>query len=135
MAKGNKNPKTENLVSIGDMPREKQLEVTSAGGKARQEQRRKRKAMREQLEMLLSLPVSDDDAAQFEALGIDTDNMDNQMLMLVAMFQKVLSGQKGDVQAFLALRDTVGEKPTDKLEVGNANTDKLDSILRQLRED
>lgn len=125
----------ENLVSIGDQPREKQLEITSAGGKARQEQVKQRKAMKEQLEMLLSLPASASEQKRLAKLGINADNMDNQMLMLVAMFQKVLSGAKGDVQAFLALRDTVGEKPTDKVQVENPNADKLESILRQLRED
>lgn len=134
MAKGNPNPKTENLVSIGDMPREKQLEVTSAGGKARQEQIRKRKAMREQLELLLSLPAPEDDKKRFNRLGIDADNMDNQMRLLVAMFNKVLSGQKGDVQAFIALRDTVGDKPTDKMAVGVDNG-LLDDILKQLEDD
>lgn len=131
---GKRKYNVENLVSIGDQPREKQLEITSAGGKARQEQVRKRKAMRDQLELLLSLPVNDEGTRlDLEALGIDEANCDNQMMMLVAMFHKVLSGDKGDVQAFLAIRDTVGEKPTDKVQVGNANTDKLDSILRQLR--
>ena len=132
MAKQKNN--TDNLVSIGDQPREKQLEITSAGGKARQEQLRKRKAMKEQLEMLLTLPVASPKAKkQIQALGISDDDMDNQMLMLIAMFQKACSGQKGDVQAFVAIRDLIGEKPTEKVQVENPNTDKLDSILRQLR--
>ena len=130
---GKRKKNTENLVSIGDQPRDKQLEITTAGGKARQEQVRKRKAMKEQLELLLAMPVCDEARHDLEALGIDEENCDNQMLMLVAMFRKVLSGDKGDVQAFIALRDSIGEKPTEKVQVENPNADKLDSILRQLR--
>lgn len=136
MAKGNPNPKTENLTSIGDFPREKQLEITSKGGKASAEARRKRKEMKEQLETLLTLPVaSPKTKQQLKALGITEDDMNNQMQMLVAMFKKACSGAKGDVQAFLAIRDLIGEKPTEKVQVETVNADKLDSILRQLEED
>lgn len=131
----NQNPNLENLKNIGDLPREKQLEVTSKGGKASGEARRKRKEMKEQLELLLSLPIaSEKTKTQFKVLGIPEDNMDNQMQMLVAMFKKVLSGEKGDVQAFIALRDTAGDKPTDKVQVG-VDTGLLDDIMKQLEED
>lgn len=131
----NDNPNTENLVSIGDMPREKQLEITSKGGKASAEARRKRKEMREQLETLLTLPIaSPKTKSQLKALGITEDNMDNQMQLLVAMFKKACSGAKGDVQAFLAIRDLMGEKPVDKVQVG-VDTGLLDDIMKQLDED
>ena len=42
------------------------------GGKARQAQVRRRKALKEQMELLLTLPLTDERAKkQFESMGID----------------------------------------------------------------
>lgn len=93
---------------------EEQREIARLGGIKSGEVRREKKAMKEQIELLLSLPLKDEKAKkQLESLGIDTDNIDNQMAMVISMWQRAI---KGDVQAFNTLRDTVGEKPTDKVE-------------------
>lgn len=112
----------ENLIPFGERTESEQRAIQSAGGKASGEARRKRKAMREQAEMLLSLPFNDYENADGKSVletfkrvtGIeDVSEIDNQMAMLIAMWQKALSGSKGDVQAFNSLRELVGEKQTD----------------------
>lgn len=125
---------SENLISLADRPPEERSKIARAGGIASAEAQRKKKAMREQLELLLALPVKDKAAKTMKAMGIDSDNADNQMQMLVAMFKKACSGQQGDVQAAQFIRDTVGEKPTDKVAV-EVDDGLLDDILQQLEED
>lgn len=98
---------------------------------------RKKKLMKDQISLLLSLPfpdVSDKTGKKirttFKQLGIDEENIDNQMAMIIAMWQRAL---KGDYQAFNSLRDTVGEKPKDEVSVENPNATKiLSSISKQL---
>lgn len=107
------------------------------GGIKSGEARRKKKLMKDQISLLLSLPfpdVSDKTGKKirttFKQLGIDEENIDNQMAMIIAMWQRAL---KGDCQAFNSLRDTVGEKPKDEVSVENPNATKiLSSISKQL---
>ena len=76
----------------------------SKGGKKSGEVRRKRKARKEQMEMLLTLPVKNQEKV-FEYQGlyyINEKEIDNQMALIVAMYAKAL---KGDVQAFNAIRE------------------------------
>lgn len=66
------------------------------------EVRRQRKAMKEQMEMLLSLPFKQEKQLKFmKSLGIEEEEIDNQMALMVAMYAKAL---KGDVQAFNSIR-------------------------------
>ncbi len=116
----------QNLIPFGDRTESEQRAIQSAGGIASGKARRERKKMREQAEMLLSLPfqnreIQDQDGNVKSLLeeykkvsGIDNiEDIDNQMAMLIAMFNVVLGGGKGSVQAFNSLRELVGEKQTD----------------------
>lgn len=82
------------------------------GGKKSGEVRRQRKAMKEQMEMLLSLPFKNKKQFNFmKELGIEENNIDNQMALIVAMYGKAL---KGDVQAFNTIREVVQDEKTIK---------------------
>ena len=62
--------------------------------------------------MLLSLPFKQSEALDFmKDLGIEEDNLDNQMALIVAMYGKAL---KGDVQAFNTIREVVQDEKTVK---------------------
>lgn len=100
------------------------VEEASRGGKRSAEVRRKRKSMREQAELLLSLPLKNKNAIkQLEELGIDVDNTDNQMAMLVIQWNKAL---KGDLSSLAFLRDMVGEKPKEQVSIdGNITSNPL----------
>ena len=128
----------ENLISLADRTTEEQREIATAGGKASGESRRARKAMRAQAELLLSLPLKDAKLSkQLEALGIDPDNIDNQMAMIIAMWQQVLKGKKGSVNAFNSLRDLVGEKPKEVIEIHSTDEaiKELDNIIESKKAD
>lgn len=128
----NKNGNPQNLKNLADRPKEERIEIAKAGAAAAVEARRKKKAMKEQLETLLALPSQNKKAlSKMKALGIDDENADNQMQMLVSIFLKACTG---DTFAANFIRDTVGEKPTDKHAV-EVNTGLLDDIVKQLDED
>lgn len=111
----------QNLIPFNKQTEEEQREKARKGGIASGVARRKRKAMKENLELLLSLKVQDKKIkAVMKALGIKESEMTNQMAMQVAMLNQSL---KGNVQAYKELRDTVEGKPTDNIKVdGNINT-------------
>lgn len=75
-------------------PGEQQSEIARKGAYASAEAKRKRKTLKEELLLLL-------------------EEGDTQKNVSVALINKVLAG---DVQAFNTLRDTIGEKPIEKVE-------------------
>ena len=63
------------------------------------------------------------------ALGIDEADCNNQTLVAISMIQAAAAG---DVKAATWLRDTVGEKPTDKVEASVQRVNPLDEKLADL---
>ena len=91
------------------------VEEQSKAGKKSGEVRRQRRTLKEQMEMLLSLPVKDESTKAFiESLGIDAEKIDNATAITLSMYQEAL---KGNTKAYELIRDTLGEKPTDKLSI------------------
>ena len=94
----------DNLVSLADRTTEEVREIARKGGIASGESRRKRKSLKEELIMLLEMD-------------------DNNVKISTALLKKALSG---DIQAFTTIRDTIGEKPTDKVEQEVISTIRVD---------
>lgn len=97
----------QNLIPIEEVnsrrTREEHSKDSQKGGQKSGEVRRQRKAMKEQMEMLLSLPFKQEQQLKFmKSLGIEEEEIDNQMALMVAMYAKAL---KGDVQAFNSIRE------------------------------
>lgn len=103
----------QNLIPGNKRSQSEARENGRKGGQKSGEVRRQRKAMKEQMEMLLSLPFKQTKQLKFmEELGIDGDEIDNQMALIVAMYGKAL---KGDVQAFNTIREvTQDDKAPNK---------------------
>ena len=77
------------------------------GGKASGVSRRKRKALKENMELLLNLGISgQEEFNELSAMGIPMKAMDNAMLLTVALFRKAAGG---DVAAWKEIRDLIGE--------------------------
>ena len=102
-------------------------ELGRKGGKASGEARRKKKAMREQMEMLLSLPFADEEAKEkMKELGIPVDDIDNQMALMIATYQKALTG---DTSAINIVREVIGERVQEiKVNTG------IDAKVKELEE-
>lgn len=104
----------ENLIPFSERTEEEQRDIRSKGGKASGEARRRRKALRESMDALLSLPpANNEDFDRLAAAGIDVEEMDNSQLVVVALFEKA---KLGDVAAIKELRELIGEKEPERLE-------------------
>lgn len=85
------------------------------GGIASGKARREKKLLKDQLEVLLSLPNKDSKLQKkMKALGLEDEDTDNQMALVIAMWEKA---KKGNVKAAEFIRDTLGEKMPEKVEV------------------
>ena len=88
------------------------------GGKRSGEVRRERRKMRDTLNYLLSLPLGRGKGLELEAIKSLSDTRDKNLTieqaMLLAQIKKALCG---DTSAFLAVRDTSGNKPVDEVEI------------------
>ena len=100
-----------NLIPFtSNQNREEAKKNGAKGGKRSGEVRRQRKAMKEQFEMLLTLPFKQTKELKFiKELGISEEEIDNQMALVVAMYGKAL---KGDVQAFNVIREVTQDSQT-----------------------
>lgn len=84
----------ENLIPFNELTEEKQRELARKGGIASGEARRRKKSLKEELITLL-------------------ENGNTQEKISLAIIQQAL---EGNTKAFEVIRDTIGEKPVDKLE-------------------
>ena len=108
----------ENLIPFNERTEEEQKRIARMGGKASGEARRRKKTMKENLELLLTMSVGKGEKADIEKgeniKEYAKENVTVEQAMLIAQIQKAL---KGDTQAFEMIRDLIGEKPVDKKEV------------------
>ena len=94
------------------------------GGLASVESKKRKKTMRENAELLLSLPLQEGELKeQIKKLGLEDDEVTNQMAVMVSLFQKALSG---DVNAFNSLQATKGEKPVAEVVLTPKKTADID---------
>lgn len=104
--------KRENLIPSNERTPDERRRIAVEGGKASGKSRRKRKVMREELETLMSLPVPEESAnALIRQFGAEED-ANIQTAILVKVCQLAMAG---DLDATKFLRDTIGEKPDDAL--------------------
>lgn len=89
-----------------------QREIARNGGIASGESRRKAKTLAEAMKMVAFLGLTDEEMKEeLRARGVSDENMTNAVASAMAVVKKAMSG---DVSAFNAIRDIIGEKPTDR---------------------
>ena len=120
------------------MTPEQRRENGRKGGIASGEAKRRKKAMRERLEVLLELPIKSGKRADLESIknltALKGANITVEDAVMLAQIQKAL---KGDTAAAVFVRDTVGEKPGDAIALSgrvDTGTEMLSDIIRQLSE-
>ena len=104
------------------------------GAQKSKETKRKRKEMRETLDVLLKMPMKKGKVYSAEDIkcfaNLKGKNITIDQAMMVCLVQKAL---KGDLSAIAMVRDTVGEKPAEKVEVTKNPFDELTADeLREL---
>ena len=82
----------QNLVPFG--------ERTESG-----KSRRRKKTLKQKMQLLISLPAADNDQTELAAMGIDPEDMDNEMVLVKALF---LAAAEGDTKAFDRIQDVLG---------------------------
>lgn len=100
----------DNLVSLADRTTEEVREIARKGGIASGKSRRERKTLKEELLLLLS-------------------QGDTQEKISLSLIQEAM---KGNTKAFEVIRDTVGEKPKEEIEVNDVTNKKFDEICSQI---
>lgn len=119
----------ENLIPFGRLTPDEQRKIASEGGKASGEARRKRKALKEQMETLLSLPIVDRRRFNKAArLGFDVTDLDNSSLVVIALWERAISG---DVAAIKELRSLVDEGGSDNGQLEVLMRGILDADIQQ----
>ncbi len=100
------------------MTPEQRRENGRKGGIASGEAKRKKKAMRETLDVLLSMRMKNGKFADIESItsfaALKGKNISVQEAMIISMLQRAM---KGDVKAAEWVRDTAGQKPVDNANV------------------
>ena len=98
-------------------------ELAKLGALKRKENGLKRRTMKEDLGILLKLSLKKGDLVSADEIlslaEAEGKNVSVQTAMDIAMVQRAMLG---DVQAYLAIRDTIGEKPSDKVQVDQSLT-------------
>lgn len=111
----------QNLIPFtSNQNREEAKKNGAKGGKRSGEVRRQRKAMKEQMEMLLSMPFNAKDSnnkkvvdQMAEVLGIDKEHIDNQMAMLIMLWKTASDCRsRNQVTAFQEIRKVVQDEQT-----------------------
>lgn len=134
-----------NLTPFSERSVSEAREAGSKGGKASGETRRRKRDMKQKMKALLELPAAANDKEQLEALGVDPDDMDNEMVLVMAMF---LGAAGGDVKAFDRVMQLLGKdigheelalrkrelklKEKAASDEDNAALAKLDEVLRKI---
>lgn len=99
-----------NLIPQSERTKEEQRKIARMGGIASGKARKERKTLKEELLLLLS-------------------QGDTQEKISLSLIQQALDG---NTKAFEIIRDTVGEKPKEEIEVNDVTNKKFDEICSQI---
>lgn len=109
MPRGN----TQNLRPLNTRSKEDQMKIRSKAGKRSGESRRKRKQLREELLALLSAG-------------------NTQKNISLALIDQALNG---NVKAFETIRDTIGEKPVEKVVMSEVDPNVISEVEEMVKND
>lgn len=108
-----------NESNLKPLTTDKAREIGSKGGKASVEARRRKKDLRLALEMLLEKDFKDKNG----------NTISGTEAITAKLFEKAM---RGDVRAFETLRDTVGQKPVEKVEVAQIDREQSMQELQDI---
>lgn len=115
----------KNLIPINDRPPDEARAIRSRGGIASGEKKRKKKAMKEAVEAVLSLKAPAKMKAELKKMGFKNEDCINQTIMVMQVFQAAC---KGDIRAAEFMRDTGGEAPGQQQNEENGSVQIIDDL-------
>lgn len=108
----------EDLIPQSERTKAEQKAIARKGGIASGKARREKKLLRETLDMLLSMPIKNGKLADVDEIrsfaAIKGKNISVQEAIMIAQIQKAM---KGDTKAAEYVRDTIGQKPVDSIDM------------------
>ena len=96
----------KNLVPNSARTPSERRENASKAGIASGVSRRRKKSLKQKMQLLLSLPAADNDQTELATMGIDPEDMDNEMVLVKALF---IAAAAGDTRAFDRIQDVLGK--------------------------
>jgi len=112
----------QNLKPFGERTKEEQREIQRKGGIASGKARAEKRDLRKALEMLLEQEY--------------TDRKGNTRTGTQAVVERLFTEvMKGNVRAFEVLRDTVGQKPVEKVVIAEVDQSVIDEVERAVLDD
>lgn len=119
MGKGRK----ENLIKAEDLTSEQLRERARKGGMASVEARRRKKTMREALELLMyKTELNEQTKQMLKAEGVSEEDFNHQMVITRSLIAKA---ESGDVQAYNAICAMIGEKPAEKVDMSGGMSNEI----------
>ena len=119
MGRGNK----DNLIKQSERSPQEAREMGRKGGIKSGEARRRKKTMREALELLMyKTELPEQTKQMLKAEGINEDDFNHQMVITRSLIAKA---ESGDVQAYNAICAMIGEKPAEKMELAGGMQNEL----------
>ncbi len=113
-------------IPINSRPIEEARKIQSMGGKASGVSRRRKKLIKDTIAIILELPITDERVREeLKRIGIEDEDMTQQTLMVLGIIKRA---QKGDPYAATFIRDTLGEKEAEKLEIGKMSKEIIADI-------
>lgn len=135
------SPKSlENLrpgKTLDEMPREEAEKMRTEGRTKGHETKRRRQTIREVCEYMLALPLSDreavtDEKAQQMIVQIEQATGRKPTLYEAITAAQVAAAMDGNTKAAAFVRDSVGDKPIDQVQVSEAVTDGDRALMAKL---
>lgn len=127
-------PNEKNLIPMDQRSQSEARELGREGGRASGESRRRKKSLREAAELYLSLPVANRRAwNKISAEGVDPDDIDNQMAMIIGLTQKAVKGDAKAAKIIVDLLDKQTGKTADDALEDDPITKSLKEMAKELK--
>ncbi len=114
----------QNLKPLNQRTKSERRELAKKAGEASGEARRKKKALRELMQTALQMEEQNEAyRGQMVKAGWSGEDMSQMAVITQGLIQRA---KTGDVQAYNAIRDIIGEKPVDETKMTGTLDTKLE---------
>lgn len=104
----------QNLIPLNERTQRERKEIAKKGAEATNKKKVERKKFNELFNNYLGKKVTNEQIKeQMKQFGFEDKECTNKNAMVFAQFKEAL---KGSTQAFVAVRDTMGEKPIEQIQ-------------------
>ena len=116
------------MQSLKPFTKENAAEMGRIGGAASQKVQKKKKKLKQCLAAILELEPSERNKEKLIDMGLEDDELSNQMLLAATMFNKAT---RGDVRAAEFIRHHTGQQPVTSLD--RARTKLMNAQAEQIK--